>query len=92
MQQAANGQIRLMTIAPELDGALEVISEMLKLDIVPSIGHTAASFDETMAGIDAGAKSATHLYNAMRRQDHRDVGVIEAVLIRDEIKAELIAD
>jgi N-acetylglucosamine-6-phosphate deacetylase len=92
MQEAANGHIRLMTIAPELDGALEVIGEMNNLGIVPSIGHTAASFDQTRAGIEAGAKSATHLYNAMRRQDHREPGVIEAVLVSDEIVAELIAD
>jgi N-acetylglucosamine-6-phosphate deacetylase len=92
MQEAANGHIRLMTIAPELDGAHDVIRAMGDLGIVPSIGHTAASFEETRAGIDAGAKSATHLYNAMRRQDHREPGVIEAVLVSDEIMAELIAD
>lgn len=92
MQEAAHGHIRLMTIAPELDGALEVISEMRNIGIVPSIGHTAASFEQTKAGIKAGAKSATHLYNAMRRQDHREPGVIEAVLVSDEIMAELIAD
>lgn len=92
MQQAANGHIRLMTIAPELDGALDVIREMGDLGIVPSIGHTAASFEEARAGIKAGAKSATHLYNAMRRQDHREPGVIETILVSDEIMAELIAD
>lgn len=92
MQKAANGQIKLMTIAPELDGALDVIREMGNLGIVPSIGHTAASFEQAMAGIEAGAKSATHLYNAMRRQDHREPGVIEAVLVSDEIMCELIAD
>jgi N-acetylglucosamine-6-phosphate deacetylase len=92
MQQAAKGNIKLMTIAPELEGALDVIREMCDLGIVPSIGHTAASFDQARAGIEAGAKSATHLYNAMRRQDHREPGVIEAVLVSDEIMAELIAD
>jgi N-acetylglucosamine-6-phosphate deacetylase len=92
MQQAAQGNIKLMTIAPELEGALDVIREMCDLGIVPSIGHTAASFEQARAGINAGAKSATHLYNAMRRQDHREPGVIEAVLISDDIMAELIAD
>jgi N-acetylglucosamine-6-phosphate deacetylase len=92
MQVAANGHIRLMTIAPELDGALEIIREMCNLGIVPSIGHTAASFEQTRAGIEAGAKSATHLYNAMRRQDHREPGVIEAILVSDDINSELIAD
>jgi N-acetylglucosamine-6-phosphate deacetylase len=65
---------------------------MGNLGIVASIGHTAASFEEAVAGIEAGAKSATHLYNAMRRQDHREPGVIEAILVNDEIMAELIAD
>jgi len=91
-QQAAKGHIRLMTIAPELDGALEVIREMCNLDIVPSIGHSAASCVEARAGIAAGAKSATHVYNAMRRQDHREPGIIEAALVSDEIMAEIIAD
>ena len=91
-QQAAKGHIRLMTIAPELDGALEVIREMCNLDIVPSIGHSAASYEEARAGIAAGAKSATHVYNAMRRQDHREPGIIEAALVSDEIMAEIIAD
>ena len=57
MQQAADGHIRLMTIAPELDGALEVIGEMCDLGIVPSIGHTAANFEQARAGVEAGAKS-----------------------------------
>jgi len=91
-QEAANGHIKLMTIAPELDGALAVIDEMLKLGIAPSIGHSAASFEEARAGIIAGAKSATHEYNGMRRQDHREPGIIEAVLVSDEIMAEIIAD
>jgi len=91
-QDAAGGHLKLMTIAPELEGALDVIREMGDLGIVPSIGHTAASYEEARAGIAAGAKSATHVYNAMRRQDHREPGVIEAVLVSDEIMAEIIAD
>jgi len=65
---------------------------MCNLGIVPSIGHTAANFEQTRAGIEAGAKSVTHLYNAMRRQDHREPGVIEAGLVSDDVMAELIAD
>lgn len=92
MAEAAGGHIKIMSIAPELDGALDVIREMCNLGIVPSVAHTAASYEQVVAGIEAGLKSATHLYNGMRRQDHREPGVIEAVLSRDELMAEIIGD
>jgi N-acetylglucosamine-6-phosphate deacetylase len=92
MVEAANGYIKIMDIAPELDGALGVIREMSRLGIVPSAAHTAANYDQVVAAIEAGLKSAAHLYNGMRRQDHREPGVIEAVLSRDELMAEIIGD
>jgi N-acetylglucosamine-6-phosphate deacetylase len=92
MAQAAGGHIKIMSIAPELEGALGVIEEMVRLGIVPSAAHTAASYEQVVAGIEAGLKSATHLYNGMRRQDHREPGVIEAVLSKDELMAEIIGD
>lgn len=92
MIEAADGAIMIMSIAPELDGALKVIRELARMNVVASVAHTAASYAETMAGVEAGLKSATHLYNGMRRQDHREPGVIEAVLACDDLKAELIGD
>jgi N-acetylglucosamine-6-phosphate deacetylase len=69
-----------------------VIEDMCRLGIVPSAAHTTASYDQVVAAIDVGLKSATHLYNGMRRQDHREPGVIEAVLARDELCAEIVGD
>jgi N-acetylglucosamine-6-phosphate deacetylase len=89
---AARDQIKTMIIAPELEGALEVIRAMRARDIIPSAGHTAASYDQVVAGIEAGLGMVTHLYNGMRRQDHREPGVIEAGLIHDELIAEIVGD
>jgi N-acetylglucosamine-6-phosphate deacetylase len=91
-QKAARGLIKVMTIAPELEGALEVIRHMRGMGIIPSIGHTAASYEQAMAGVEAGAQLTTHLYNAMRRFDHREPGVVEAMLTCDKVMAEIIGD
>jgi len=90
--QAASGQIRLMTIAPELPGALETITHATALGIRCSMGHTMATKAEAIAGIGAGAVSATHTFNAMRPLDHREPGILGVVLDRDELYADLICD
>ncbi len=91
--QALSGKlIKLMTLAPELKGALPFIKTAQDLGIVVSIGHTSASFAQAIAGIDAGARSATHLYNAMSGMHHRTPGAAAAILFDDRIYAELIAD
>ncbi|NLE77503.1 MAG: N-acetylglucosamine-6-phosphate deacetylase [Chloroflexi bacterium] len=92
MVEAAEGSLRMMSLAPELPGALEVIREMAHLGLIASAAHTTASYQETMAAVEAGMRCATHLYNGMRRQDHREPGVIEAVLTCDALKAEIIGD
>ena len=91
-QQAARGHIRLITLAPELPGALDLIRHAAALGIRVSVGHTDASAPETLAAIEAGAVSATHTYNAMRPIDHRAPGVLAAVLDSDRLFAELICD
>jgi N-acetylglucosamine-6-phosphate deacetylase len=91
-QQAARGHIRLMTIAPEIPGALDLIAHAAKQGVKLSIGHTNATATEAHAAILAGATSATHTYNAMRPLDHRDPGVIATVLDDDRLYAELICD
>lgn len=91
-QQAAAGHIRLITIAPEVPGALDLIRHCAAQGIRVSIGHTNAIAKEARAGIEAGAQSATHTFNAMRPLDHREPGVLGVVLDEDALYAELICD
>ena len=89
---AAEGNIRAVTVAPELPGALEFIKKAVKLGITVSIGHTAATYEETKAAIAAGARRATHLFNAMPPIHHRAPGATVACLLAPEVVVELIAD
>ncbi len=90
--EAADGLIRIVTLAPELPGGLEFVRYLSAQGVMPSIGHSEATYDEVMAAADAGLKRATHLYNGMSRFDHRDPGAVGAVLVSDAIYAELILD
>src|SRR5215467_7785088 len=89
---AAAGNARILTIAPELIGAIPCIDAARSLGMVVSIGHTDATYEQARAAVAHGAHSATHTYNAMRPFTHRDPGVIGAVLTTPDLKAELIAD
>lgn len=91
-QDAARNAIRLVTLAPELPDAINFIKALRKLSVLVSIGHTNATYDETMAAIAAGCTHATHLFNAMRGIHQRDPGATGALLLSDEVKAELIVD
>jgi N-acetylglucosamine-6-phosphate deacetylase len=90
--QAAAGNARILTIAPELLGATPCIDAARSLGMVVSIGHTDATYEQARAAVAHGAHHATHVYNAMRPFTHRDPGVIGAVLTTPELTAELIAD
>ena len=90
--QAARGQIRVMTIAPELDGAMELIAAAAARGICVSMGHSDADFATTERAIAAGARHATHTFNAMRPLDHRDPGILGAVLTDARVSADVIAD
>lgn len=90
--EASRGHIKLMTIAPELPGALETIARATEFGIRSSIGHSNANRAEALKGIKGGAASATHTYNAMRALDHREPGILGVVLDRDDLYAELISD
>src|SRR5580658_6299697 len=90
--QAARGQVRMMTIAPELPGALEVIAEAAQRKICVSIGHSDAELEAARAGVLAGARHATHTFNAMRPLDHRDPGILAEVLTDRQLTADIIAD
>jgi N-acetylglucosamine-6-phosphate deacetylase len=89
---AAAGNAQILTIAPELLGAMPCIDAARKAGMVVSLGHTDATYEQARAGIAHGARHATHVYNAMRPFSHRDTGVIGAVLTSPEVSAELIAD
>lgn len=84
--------VRLMTVAPEVDGALAFIREAARLGVVISIGHTGATCAEALAGVEAGANHATHTFNAMTPLNHREPGAVGAVLTDDRVYCELIAD
>ncbi len=90
--EAAEGKVRLMTIAPELPGAVELIRHATSRGVRISLGHSNAKTAETHAAIAAGATSATHIFNAMRALDHREPGILGAVLTTDSLYAELICD
>jgi N-acetylglucosamine-6-phosphate deacetylase len=92
LHEASGGTISMLTIAPELDGAIPTIAEGVRLNIRVSLGHSNATFAEANAGIEAGASHATHTFNAMRPLDHREPGILGAVLSDDRITADLIAD
>jgi N-acetylglucosamine-6-phosphate deacetylase len=88
---AADGNLRQMTVAPELPGALELIADLLAADVVPAIGHTGATYEQASAGFAAGARLATHLFNGMSPVSHREPGAAVAALDADVV-VEMIND
>jgi N-acetylglucosamine-6-phosphate deacetylase len=90
--QAARGHVRMMTIAPELPGAIEVIEEAARRKVLVSIGHSDAVLEAARAGVRAGARHATHTFNAMRPLDHRDPGILAEVLTDTQLSADIIVD
>ncbi len=90
--QAARGRVRMLTIAPEIPGAMEVIEEAARRSVCVSIGHSDAEMPVAQSAVTAGARHATHTFNAMRPLDHRDPGIIAEVLTDDRLTADLIAD
>ena len=89
---AADGLVKIVTIAPELPGAIELIEAIVAEKIVAALGHTDANYDQARAAIHAGARHAVHVYNAMRPFEHRDPGILGAILTDPEVTAEVIAD
>ncbi len=91
-QSIAEGHIKLVTLAPEEEGGLELTKYLRDTGVIASIGHSDASYDECVEAIRAGASHVTHLYNGMRGLHHRDPGVVGAAFLREELMVELIAD
>ena len=87
----AMAPIRVLTLAPELEGHLTLIRELRAMGILPQIGHTLATYEKTLEAFEAGARSFTHLFNAMTGLQHRDPGVVGAALAHADY-AEIIVD
>jgi len=90
--QAARGHVSMMTIAPELPGAMDVIAEAARRKVCVSIGHSDADTATARQAIQSGARHATHTFNAMRPLDHRDPGILGEALTDDRLTADIIAD
>lgn len=84
--------IKKISLAPEIVGALDLIKYLREQNVVVSMGHTDATYEEAVKAIEAGATSGTHTYNAMTPLKHREPGVVGAVMLHDEVYAELILD
>lgn len=84
--------IRLVTLSPEREHGTRRTREMVERGVLVSLGHTNATYEEFVAGIDAGARKATHLFNAMSSIHHREPGAMVATMVDDRITAGLIPD
>ncbi|HVT11749.1 MAG TPA: amidohydrolase family protein [Fimbriimonadaceae bacterium] len=85
-------RLKVVTLAPEVPGAIELTSRLMKRGVVVSMGHTNATFDEARHGFEFGAAHATHTYNAMRGFHHREAGIVGYALTNDALRCELIYD
>jgi len=92
LNKASGNMIRLVTVAPEMPGAIGFIKYLCKQGIIASVGHTNATYVQTQAGIQAGLSHVTHTFNAMRGLHHREPGVVGAALTSPELTVEVIAD
>ncbi|MFB4315174.1 N-acetylglucosamine-6-phosphate deacetylase [Actinomadura sp. 21ATH] len=89
---AGDGAVRTVTLAPELDGGMDLVREVVAAGAVAAVGHTDAGYDEAHRAFEAGAGMATHLFNAMRAFHHREPGPAGAALTHDGVTCELIND
>lgn len=92
LQQAAQGMVKLVTVAPEQPGAMEFIRAAAADGITVSVGHTTADYETASAAFASGARQATHLFNAMPPFTHRAPGVVGAAFDQPEVRVELISD
>ncbi len=93
-EMIAHGQglLKIITLAPEMDGAREVIALAVQNGLTVSMGHTDATYEAAKAAIDAGATQSTHTFNAMRALSHREPGVLGAALTDNRVTCEMICD
>lgn len=91
-QEISNNHIKLVTLAPEIDGSIELIQYLTANDIISSLGHSDANYEEVKRAIEAGASHVTHLFNAMSGIHHREPGLALAALLQEDLVVEIIAD
>lgn len=87
-----SGAVKLITVAPEVDGVMRLIEDAQRFGVAVALGHTDATYAQAQAAFAAGANQATHTYNAMRDLHHREPGTLGAVLANDAVYAQLICD
>ncbi|MBI4463767.1 MAG: N-acetylglucosamine-6-phosphate deacetylase [Acidobacteria bacterium] len=92
LDQAAGGFLKVLTLAPELEGALELQAEAVRRGVKVALGHSNATYEQARKAIEAGASHAVHVFNAMRPFAHREPGLLGAILTEDRLPAEVIAD
>ena len=92
IHSSSGENLRIVTLAPEVEGCLDIISWLKSKEVVPAAGHTDATHDEMMKAIDAGLSHASHLFNRMRGFHHREPGTVGAALMNDKVTVELVAD
>jgi len=90
--KTTKGTLKMMTIAPEVDGALDVIRELVNRGVVASFGHSNANYEETKAGLAAGISHVTHIFNTMRPLHHRDPGPVPAIFEQPDVTVQVICD
>lgn len=92
IKEYSGNKLKIITVAPEIDGAKALIKEIIRCGVNVSLGHSDATYSETISAIDSGASRATHTFNAMRPFNHREPGIIGAVLTDNRVNCELICD
>lgn len=90
--EISGGNIKIVTLAPEVEGGLDLVKHLAKIGVVASIGHTGAKFSDVEAAVAAGATNVTHTYNAQTPLHHREAGVVGAAMLIDELNCEMICD
>ena len=90
--EAGGGHVRVMTIAPEMPGAIETVKALASQGVLASVGHSGACYDDVGDAVKAGLRLVTHTYNGMRGLHHREPGVVGAALVHGELACEIIAD
>ncbi|MEH7274788.1 N-acetylglucosamine-6-phosphate deacetylase [Neobacillus vireti] len=91
-QSLSNNNIKLVTLAPELDDDLALTRHLVETDVIASMGHTSASFEQVKEAVEKGVSHVTHLYNGMNPLHHREPGALGGALLHNELTVELIAD
>ncbi|MFP8875418.1 MAG: N-acetylglucosamine-6-phosphate deacetylase [Myxococcota bacterium] len=89
---AGAGRIRMVTLAPELEGATRLLERLAQRGVVGALGHSRASSEQALSGVDAGARHVTHLFNAMGPFHHREPGLVGVALADSRLSADLICD